>query len=102
MKIDVVAKELFNKIRGRFENVTLGNSDGLVTSVPEEARFFDFDFENNGDKLGKVSVSINEEEGVVVIYSKDFVENSLGNTKHIWFDFLKELRVFSKKKTITV
>ncbi len=100
MKIDVVAKELFNKIRGRFENVTLGNSDGLVTSVPEEARFFDFDFENNGDKLGKVSLSINEEEGVVVIYSKDFVENSIGNTKHVWFDFLKELRVFSKKRLL--
>jgi hypothetical protein len=100
MKLEVVAKELFNKIRGRFSSVTIGDNQGNITSVPENARYFDFDFENGGFKLGKISVSLSEDEGVVIIFNKDFVENSVGDTKDVWYDFLKDLRVFSKKRLL--
>ena len=60
------------------------------------ARFFDFDY--NG--LGKVSVAIDEDEGLTVIYHKDFMEDQDEQTKEAWYDFLKELRVFSKKRML--
>ena len=47
--LDIIAQELFNKIRGRFPSVTIGNSEGKVTNVPKEARYYDFDFKEGDD-----------------------------------------------------
>ena len=93
-EFDKIGEDLFNKIRGRFPEVTIGNKEGSVTNEPEMARFFDFDY--NG--LGKVSVAIDEDEGLTVIYSKDFMEDQDDTTQRNWYDFLKELRIFSKKR----
>ena len=93
-EFDTIGEDLFNKIRGRFPEVTIGDEAGTVTNEPTLARFFDFDY--NG--LGKVSVSIEEDQGLTVIYSKDFMEDQDEMTQDAWYDFLKELRIFSKKR----
>ena len=95
-EFDKIGEDLFNKIRGRFPEVTIGDEAGTVTNEPTMARFFDFDY--NG--LGKVSVSIDEDEGLTVIYSKDFMEDQDEMTREAWYDFLKELRIFSKKRML--
>ena len=95
-EFDTISDDLFNKIRGRFPEVTIGNESGEVTNDPMQARFFDFDY--NG--LGKVSVSLDEDEGLTVIYSKDFIEGQDDMTKDAWYEFLKELRIFSKKRML--
>ena len=95
-EFDKIGEDLFNKIRGRFPEVTIGDEAGTVTNEPSMARFFDFDY--NG--LGKVSLSLDEEEGLTVIYSKDFMEDQDEMTQDAWYNFLKELRVFSKKRML--
>ena len=100
MNLNVIAKDLFNKIRGQFPQVTLGDSQGKATTEPTEARFFDFDFKEGGNTLGKVSISISEEDGLVVMHSKDFVEQSDEPLKHGWYNFLKELRNFAKARVL--
>ena len=100
MNLNVIAKDLFNKIRGQFPQVTLGDSQGKATTDPTEARFFDFDFKEGGNTLGKVSISISEEDGLVVMHSKDFVEQSDEPLKHGWYNFLKELRSFAKARVL--
>ena len=100
MNLNVIAKDLFNKIRGQFPQVTLGDSQGKATTEPTEARFFDFDFKEGGNTLGKVSISISEEDGLVVMHSKDFVEQSDEPLKHGWYNFLKELRGFAKARVL--
>ena len=50
--------------------------------------------------LGKVSVAIDEDDGLTVIYSKDFMEDQDEMTREAWYDFLKELRIFSKKRML--
>ena len=95
-EFDKIGEDLFNKIRGRFPEVTIGDEAGTVTNEPTMARFFDFDY--NG--LGKVSVAIDEDEGLTIIYSKDFMEDQDDMTKAAWYDFLKELRIFSKKRML--
>ena len=95
-EFDKIGEDLFNKIRGRFPEVTIGDEAGTVTNEPTLARFFDFDY--NG--LGKVSVSIEEDQGLTVIYSKDFMEDQDEMTREAWYDFLKELRIFSKKRML--
>ena len=96
INIDTVAKELFSKIRGRFPNVTIGDGEGTVVSNPAQARFFEFSFHKGNDQ--KVSVSLDEKEGVTVMYFKDVTENEVSQSK--WFDFLKELRSFSKRRML--
>lgn len=97
--LDLISEELFNKIRGRFPTVTIGNAEGIVTNKPNEARFFDFDFKQKGKSLGKVSVSL-DETAVSVMYSTNFVEGQDKTTKESWYDFLKELRYFAKKRLL--
>ena len=97
-KFDKISSDLFNKIRGRFESVTIGDEEGKMTNVPEQARYFDFDYVVNEMPLGKVSVSLDEEDGLTVIVAKDFVSNQMENIQDDWYNFLKELRVFAKKR----
>tara|TARA_E500000178_G_C17016999_1_gene753522 strand:+ start:1031 stop:2584 length:1554 start_codon:yes stop_codon:yes gene_type:complete len=97
--LDLISEELFNKIRGRFPSVTIGNSEGNVTNVPNEARFFDFDFKEGDKNLGKVSVSV-DDKSLNVMYSNNFIEGQDKFTKERWYGFLKELRYFAKKRLL--
>ncbi len=97
--LDIIAEELFNKIRGRFPSITIGNMEGKVTNKPKEARYFDFDYMESGRNLGKVSVSL-DDKNIAVMYSNDFVTQEDTLTKNAWYDFLKEIRVFAKKRML--
>ena len=97
--LNYIAKDLFAKIRGRFPSVTIGDEQGKVTNVPEDARYFDFDYKESEDILGKVSISL-DEDSLSVMYSNDFVANEDQLTRDNWYNFLKELRQFSKKRML--
>ena len=72
--LNKIAKELFNQIRSRFSDVTIGNEDADVTNEPDTARYFDFMYSENDEQIGNVSVSLDEEEGLVVMFSNNFGE----------------------------
>ena len=99
-KFDNFAVDLFNKIRGRFPNVSIGDENGKVTNVPKEARFFDFGYKIENIDLGKVSVALDEENGVTIIVGKDIVEGQVESIQDNWYNFLKELRIFAKKRML--
>ena len=100
MNLQAIGKDLFNKIRGRFPGVTIGDSEGKITNKPEDARFFDFEFKEGGNVLGKVSISISEEDGLVVLHNKDFVEGADDSIKSSWYNFLKEMGQFAKARVL--
>ena len=97
--LNLVAKELFNKIRGRFPSVTIGDGEGNITTEPELARFYDFDFKAGGKAVGKISISL-EDQSVSVVYNQGLVTDEDEITKDSWYDFLKELRQFAKKRML--
>ena len=97
--IDLIGEDLFNKIRSRFDNLTLGNSEGIVTNNPKEARFFDFEYKENAKILGNISINL-DENNLSVLYQKDFLEDQDSSTKQHWYGFLKELRTFAKKRLL--
>ncbi len=99
-EFDKIGEDLFNKIRGRFPSITIGNEAGEVINEPSQARFFDFEYKEAGKVLGNVSVNITEDEGMTVIYSKDFISKEDSMTKDNWYGFLKELRLFAKKRML--
>lgn len=96
MDLNTIAEDLFAKVRGRFPSVTIGDGDGNVTTEPKDARYFEFSFDKRNDD--KISISLDEEDGVVVMYASDVTENEI--TKNKWYNFLKELRMFSKKRML--
>jgi hypothetical protein len=98
--LDLIAEELFNKIRGRFPSVTIGDAEGNVTNEPSLGRYFDFNFISEGRPVGKVSVSL-DNKAVAVVYGEDLVATEGNLIKNNWYDFLKELRMFAKKRTLT-
>lgn len=100
INLDKISEELFNKIRGRFPSITIGDEDGNITNEPNLARFFDFDYQENNKKIGKISISLSEDDGLLIIYSQDFIKNQDSLTQKNWYQFLREMRQFSKKRML--
>ena len=95
IKLDVIAQDLFNKIRGRFPSITIGTSEGTVTNDPKEARFFDFNFREGA----KVNVTL-DDKNLTVMYNDSLIEKESDMVKKGWFDFMKEMRQFAKKRML--
>lgn len=98
--LNLIAQDLFDKVRSRFFNLELGNSSGSVTTKPEEARFFDFDFIIEGNKLGRISISINDQASLKIFYSQNLLENADADLIDMWYDFLREMRFFAKRRML--
>lgn len=104
--LNLVAKELFSKLRTMFPEISLKNEKSEPTDKPSEARFFDFDYVFEGENLGRITVSISSKDedddgdidGLVVIYSNDITNGESSFSKKKFFNFLKELREFAKQK----
>lgn len=93
--LDSIANELFNKIRGRYPSITVGDGDATITNAPKEGRFFEFDFA----KGKKVSISLDEKD-LTVMFSQKLFDSEDSSSKSNWFNFLKELRQFAKKRML--
>jgi hypothetical protein len=98
--IDLISQDLFDKIRSRFSKLEMGDEDGNTTSDPQNARFFDFNFTIEGNNLGRVSISINERGALKVFYGQSILESSDPFTQKIWYDFLREMRNFAKRRLL--
>jgi hypothetical protein len=99
--IEIIATDLFDKVRSRFTNLQMGDESGSVTADPAAARFFDFDFAIENVILGRVSISINEIGNLKIFYSQGITENADLATQTMWYDFLKEMRYFAKRRLLS-
>ena len=104
-EIDKIAENLFDKIRSRFSNVNLGDETAKRTQDPERARFFNFDFDVDGEVLGNVTISLIDEKAMKVYFGSDIIDNikqdEEDDTKQqTWYDFLRNLRKFAKRNML--
>ena len=95
-----IATDLFYKIRSRFSGLKLGAETGEITINPEEARFFDFDYMEGETPIGHVSISLAEENSIKVYFSHGITESMDDGQKDNWYGFLKELRMFAKRRLL--
>lgn len=98
--ISLISTDLFDAIRSRFKNLEMGDESGMVTLDPGKARFFDFDFNIEGNNLGRVSVSINERGNLKVFYSQGILEDTDSIIQEKWFNFLRRMRNFAKRRLL--
>jgi len=98
--ISNISEELFDKIRSRVANIKLGNNEGVVTTDPKQARFFEFNFKHRDLPIGAVTISIAEEGKLQVYFPNSMVEDADSNTSDAWYGFLKELSKFSARNML--
>ena len=89
------SNDLFNKIRSKFSNIQIGDAMGEASADPGDAVFFDFDFQEEGDSFGRVSISLADGESVKVFYNQGLIEKLEEDDKTEWYAFLKELKDFA-------
>jgi hypothetical protein len=95
-----IATDLFYKIRSRFSGLKLGAEDGAITIMPEQARFFDFDYMEGENPIGHVSISLAEPNSMKIYFSHGITENMDSGQRDKWYQFLKELRQFAKRRLL--
>ena len=98
--IQIISQDVFDKVRSRFSNLEMGDETGAVTIDPAAARFFDFDFVQEGNNLGRVSISLNDLGSLKIYYSQGITENQDDLAKQIWYSFLKEMRMFAMRRLL--
>ena len=69
MDLNLVAQDLFDKLKSRYSHLTLGDDQAMTTTDPQLARFFKFDWNNNA-----VSVAI-DEDNLRLVYNKDLADS---------------------------
>ena len=89
------SEDLFNKIRSQFSNIRLGDQNGAATADPSSAVFFEFEFQEDADTFGSVSISLADGENMKVYYNRDLVNKIDEDSRDEWYAFLKELKDFA-------
>ncbi len=89
------SEDLFNKIRSQFSNIRLGDENGAATADPGSAVFFEFEFAEDADTFGSVSISLADGENMKVYYNRDLVNKIDEDSRDEWYAFLKELKDFA-------
>ena len=95
-----IATDLFYKVRSRFSGLKLGAETGEITINPEDARFFDFNYMEGDNAIGHVTVSLAEPNSMKVYFSNGITEGMDDEQKDNWYGFLKELRMFAKRRLL--
>lgn len=98
--IENIAEELFNKIRSRFEKITIGDESGKSTDDPTQARFFNFDYvTSDGVNHGEVTISLVDNQSLKIVFNKDMKLDPEHETE--WEQFLRGIRMFAKRNLIS-
>jgi hypothetical protein len=100
-EIDKIAEGLFEKIRDRYEDVSLGDEKAKATTDPEKARFFNFDYVVDGENHGNITMSLIDETSLKVYFSKNISKDLDDEQKKEWYSFLRELREFARRNLLS-
>jgi hypothetical protein len=104
-EIESIANQLFDKIRTRFDQVTLGDSQAKATTRPEKAKFFNFEYSDDSDEssdeenesYGKVVISLIDEKSLKVYYGQDIAHSMPDTVRRNWYEFLRGLKSFARR-----
>lgn len=99
INLDNIALELYGKLQTRFPNVEIGNESGEVLSKKEDipqARFFEFPYKESGVTLGTITITLDEDDGVVVQVGGDLVDSDVPTI----FNFIRSMGAFANKRLL--
>ena len=101
-QLDKVSSALFDKIRSRFDVVTLGDENAKATNDPEQARFFNFDYQSqDGENFGNITISLIDDDSLKIYFGKNITEPLNDEQQEEWFKFLRDIRQFARRNMLT-
>lgn len=101
--LDKIAQDLYGKIQTRFPNIKMGDENATVLSKKEDipnARFFEFEYTEDGEPLGTIAITLDSDDGVVVQVSGDLVNDNDNTTHHNAYKFIRSFRQFAKDRLL--
>jgi len=101
--LDNIAKDLYGKLETRFPGLKIGDEHAEVLSKEEDvpkARFFEFEYKENDETLGTITITLDTDDGIVVQISGDLVDDRDETTHHIAYNFIRSLRKFAKNRLL--
>jgi len=97
--LDKIALDLYGKIQTRFPDIKIGDEEAKVlskkTDIPK-ARFFEFEYKDNGESLGTIAITLDEDDGVVMQLSGELADSQ----HHGAFRFIRSFRQFAKNRLL--
>lgn len=98
--LEIIATELFNKLRTRFKGLQLGDQSGVATREPGLARFFEWTFTPQTGEPVKITVELKRRESdepmatepkgsLTVIFNETLSQDKS------WTKFIQELSTFA-------
>lgn len=101
-EIGKIAENLFEKIRSRFENVSLGDEKADTTTNPVEARFFNFSYiDKDGKNYGNIHVSIVDPDSLKIYFARNITDDLESDEQQDWYHWLREMRLFARRNMMT-
>lgn len=99
--LNKIAQELYGKIQTRFPSIKIGDENAQVLSKEEDipnARFFEFEYEENGEPLGTIAISLDSKKGLVVQVSGDLTKDSDDSSHHTAYKFIRSFGRFANRR----
>lgn len=97
--LDRIALDLYGKIETRFPDIKIGDENATVlskkTDIPK-ARFFEFEYKENGRDLGTVAITLDEDDGIVVQIGGELSDSGHSGA----FKFIRSFRQFAKDRLL--
>ena len=100
--LDKIAKDLYGKIQTRFPDIKIGDENAEVLSKKidiRKARFFEFEYKEGDESLGIITITLDEDDGIIVQISQDLHENDLTSDDD-FNKFIRSFRKFSKNRLL--
>ena len=101
LEIEKISENLFDKIRSRFSNISIGDENAKATVDPTQARFFNFNFTNDGNEYGNLTISLVDSQSLKIYYDREIDKDMSNPDRLAWYNFLKDLRLFAKRNLLT-
>jgi hypothetical protein len=101
--LDKIASDLYGKIQTRFTDINIGdeNADVLTKKVDiPKARFFEFDYTEDGEPIGTITITLDQDDGVVVQVSGDIVDDDHKASHKKAYKFIRSFRQFAKSRLL--
>ena len=98
-----LASELYKKIQAQFNNITIANQYAERLNKKDDipnARFFEFEYKENGRPYGTVAINLDNDDGLVVQLSGDLTSEHSKIVRKNIYDFIRSLREFARKHLV--
>ena len=100
--LNKIAKDLYGKIQVRFPEIKIGDENAEVLSkkidIPK-ARFFEFAYKKGDISVGVITITLDEEDGIIIQISQDLHKNDLTNDDD-FNKFIRSFRKFAKNRLL--